>query len=572
MTPELRPNPIPALDRLRRRPVSRRSLLKGALTAGGVAASGGVLTSLLAACGGGSDTPAAASTAVPGQAGTPTTGGAAETSTAGAGEPQRGGTLTWAYTSPVMKLDPVWTQALVDGTVLNQICEALARATRDGTGVEPALAETWDVSEDGLTYTYHLRQGVKFHNGKDLTSADVVASLQRNKAMGSYMWQLQEAESIEAVDDATVRITLSNKVASFPARLAVLSNAIFPSEEIEQIGDQEFTNPIGTGPFKLREWVRNDHLTLDKNPDYWDMAPDGQPMPYLDQVVVRLVPEVTTQVLQVQAGQINGGSVPYSQVESLKNDSQGQLVTFPQQQIYFMVLQVTRPPFDDVKVRQAMSLALDRQVMVQQVTAGTATVANSFFPAGTFGWDPDLELPTDLDRAKQLMAESKYPDGHEGALLQFPSGSKVGNDNAVLAQQMWQQIGLNFTIQEVESSTLGANWYDSNFEAISGYQWTNGMADPEQLVQFFFVTPRMNTGWEPEQAWVDVVEQASQEMDPAAREDLLQQTQEIYNREIGGTISLYYTHWVGYLSTNVQNYYHSPLGNPYWKETWLATS
>jgi peptide/nickel transport system substrate-binding protein len=370
-----------------------------------------------------------------------------------------------------------------------------------------------------------------------------------------------------------VQIVLSSKVASFLARMAVPANGVFPAGEIQKIGKNEFTQPICTGPFKVKEWVRNDHLTLEKNPDYWDMAPDGKPYPYVDELTIKQIAEVNTEVLQVQAGQVHGMDRPaYSQIASLKSGSKGQLLVYPQQQVYFMVIQLAKPPFDDVKVRQAMSLALDRKVFVDRVTSGLAVVANSFFPKGTFGWDPDLTLPYDLDKAKQLMASSKYPNGQKGIKLQYSSGDTLGHDNAVIAQQMWGQIGLEFTIEEVDASTLAGNWYKSDYESISGYQWTNGMADPEQLVEFFFVTPRMNSGYVPAQDAVDMVNKAQQELDPEKRKQYFFQLQQIYNQDVGGTIDLYFTPLASFVGNNVQNFYRSPLGFPYFRETWLGNA
>ena len=571
--------------------LSRRRFVKRASVVGGFTLFGGAVSTLLAACGsskstpttaaagttasGGSTATSSSSSPAAGSSGSPaatssTSTSTSSSSTAPAGNVVRGGTLTWAYTSSPQKLDPIWSQALVDETVMVPMIEAMARANRDGSGVEPAIAQKWDVSDDGLTYTFNLRQGVKFHDGSAVTADDVVASLNRNKSMGSYMWQLSDAKSIDKVDDATVKIVLGVKIASFLARMAVPANGIFPASEIQKIGKNEFTQPIGTGPFKYKEWVRNDHFTMDKNPDYWDMAPDGKPYPYVDEIVIKQVAEITTQVLQVQAGQIDGGSAPYSQVASLQNNNKGKLVMSPQQQVYFMVVQTTKPPFDDINVRQAMSLALDRKAMVDRATAGTAVVANSFFPKGTLDWDPDLTLPYDVQKAKDLISKSKYPQGHKGAKLQYPSGAQIGNDNAVLAQQMWQQIGIDLTIEEVESSTLGNNWYNSDFESISGYQWTNGMADPDQLVQFFFITPRMNSGYQPSQQAQDLVNQASQELDPEKRKQIYYQLQQIYANDVGGTIDLYYTANVAYIGNNIQGYYRSPLGFPYWWEFWRS--
>lgn len=536
--------------------LSRRELLRRVGALGGLAMFGGALSSFLASCGG--------------AAGTPTKAGGAAASGAPAANVRRGGSLSWAYTLIPTKLDPVWSGSRTDQLVLAQVIEGLVRNSRESK-IEPALAEKWDIAADGLTYTFHLRAGVKFHNGKAVTADDVVASLKRSQAMGTSKWTLAEATGIDKVDDTTVKITLKTKVASFLPRMAINNNAIFPKEEIDKVGQNEFTQPIGTGPFVVKEWVRNDHLTLDKNPNYWEMAPDGKPYPYLDQLVFKQVGESATQVLQVQAGSLHGSEgIPWSQIPTLEKDARGQLLTFPQQQVYFMVVQTTKPPFDDVKVRQAMSLALDRKVFVDRATAGKAEVANSFFPKSAQSWNANAKLPYDLAKAKELIAQSKYPNGHTGAKLQLTSGGQIGRDNAVIAKDMWDQIGIHLTIEEIDGSTLSDSWYKQSFEAISGYQWTNGMLDPEQHVQFFFVDPRMNTGWQPSQHATDLVNSASQELDADKRSKMYYELQDIYNEEVGGTISLYYTPSINYLGPDVKDFFRSPLGVPFYKHTWLA--
>lgn len=566
--------------------MSRRQLLGRLGGLGGVAVFGGSFATLLAACGGDEDSidgSDSTTTAQDGTSPTPTTaeGGSQTTPaeqtetipsdpTQTAGDVQRGGTLTWAFTQIPTKLDPVWTQARTDSIILSNVVEPLVRPSRDATEVEPAVAESWEASDDGLTFTFTVRSGLTFHNGNPVTAGDVISSLDRARTMGVHKWSLEQVESIKEIDDSTIEITLNSKVAGFPARIAMISNAIFPSAEIEAIGEDEFSNPVGTGPFKVSEWVPNDHLTLDKNEDCWEIGVDGEPLPYLDQVQIIEVAEDATKVLQIQSGSLHGTEgIPFSQVSELENNPAGQLLFFPNQQVFFMVIQLTRPPFDDIKVRQAMSLALDRDVFVDRATGGTAEVANSFMPKSGLCWNPDSTLPYDVERAKQLIAESTYPDGHKGAKLQVPSGNTLGRDNAVIAQQMWSEIGIDLTIEEVEGSTLGSNWYESNFEAISGYQWTNGMMDPEQLVRFFFIDPKMNTGYEPSQEAVDLVEAATVELDPDARCALYHQLQDIYNEDVGGTISLYYTPSVNYLTPEVKDFFRTPLGIPKYQETWL---
>ena len=491
-------------------------------------------------------------------------GGASEVAAAAV---RRGGTLSWAYTTIPLRMDPLWTQARTDATTLTNICQGLVRANATATAVEPALAERWTVSQNGLTYTFSLRQGARFHNGKPVTADDVVASLTRSQQLGVYKWSLADVKNIVKLNDATVALVLNAPVASIMARLAMISNAIFPKEEVDATGQQEFKKPIGTGPFMVREWVPNDHLALDANPHYWEMAPDGKPYPYLDGVVIRQVPEDTTKVLQIQAGDLNGAeAIPFSQVPALRRDPRGQLLTFPQQQVYFMVIQLAHPPFDDIKVRQAMSLSLDRSVFVDRATSGVAVPANSLMPKSGLYWNPRAALPFDLNKAKQLMKESKYPNGGSSVTIQLPSGSQIGRDNAVLAQQMWGEIGLKVQIQEVDGSALSAAWYKSSYDAISGYQWTNGMMDPDQLVQFFFIDPRMNSGYQPSASAVQLVKSAAEELDPKKRAQMYDQIQTIYNADVGGTISLYYTPSVNYLTPTVQGFMRTPLGVPlYWR-------
>ena len=336
------------------------------------------------------------------------------------GGPRRGGTLTWVRKDILERGDPVWTEAAVDSEILSHIVEGLTRPNPVTAEIEPCLAEDWDLSEDGTVFTFHLRPNVKFHNGKALTADDVIASLERARTTGVHQWTLENVTEMKAVDGATVEITLNEALAAFPARLAMISNTIFPKEEIDKVGDGEIEMAIGTGPFMLTEWVRADHVTMGRNPDYWEMGEDGQPLPYLDAVIDRQISEDATRVLQVQAGTAQGTEeIPYSMIASLVTDPRGVLKEYSVQQLYFLVINLVKPPFDDLKFRQALDLALDRQVFVDRATAGRTTPANSFLTDLDLCWNPDAKLPYDLEKAKQLVKESKYPDGYSGVKMEI---------------------------------------------------------------------------------------------------------------------------------------------------------
>jgi len=485
-------------------------------------------------------------------------------------EVKRGGTLTWVYTTIPLRLDPIWSQARTDQLVIAQVIEGLVRNSRDSK-IEAAVADKWTISDDGLTYTFHLRPGVKFHNGNAVTPEDVIASLGRAQKMGLYKWMLAEVTSFDKVDDSTVKLTLNTKVASFLARLAYNSNGVFPKADIDKIGMNEQTKPIGTGPFIVQDWVANDHLTLIKNPGYWEMGADMKPLPYLDTLTFKQVPESATQVLQVQAGAVDGSEgIPWSQIPSLEKDSRAQLLTFPQQQIYFFEMRMDRPPFDDVKVRQAMSLALDRKVFVDRATAGKATIGNTFFAKDELYYNPNATLPYDLAKAKQLIAQSKYPMGFTGSKINVPSGSQLGRDIAAIGKDMWDQIGIHTTIEEIDGSVLSANSLKGNFDMIAGYQWTNGILDPEQHVVFMCVDPKINSNWIPDQHTTDLATGASHELDTDKRRQMYYELQNIYNDQVGGTTTLMYTPSVNYIGSNVKGFYRSPLGMPFYRYVWLS--
>ncbi len=581
-------DPSPAL--------SRRRFLHSLAAVGGATA----LASVLAACGGAEEatnTPAggsAARTSAPAPtaaagapAVSPAAGGSAAPAvmSAPAGMPavtaaipplgtaaevKRGGTLTWVYTTIPLRLDPVWSQARTDQLVIAQMIEGLVRNSRDSK-IEAAVADKWTVSDDGLTYTFHIRSGIKFHNGMPVTPEDVIASLGRAQKMGLYKWMLAEVTSMDKVDDATVKLTLNTKVASFLARLAFNSNGIFPKADIDKTGMNEQTKPIGTGPFMVQEWVVNDHLTINKSPGYWEMGADMKPLPYLDTLTFKQVPESATQVLQVQAGAVDGSEgIPWSQIPTLEKDTRAQLLTFPQQQIYFFEMRLDRPPFDDVKIRQAMSIALDRKVFVDRATAGKATIGNTFFAPDELYYSPNATLPYDVNKAKQLIAQSKYPMGFTGAKINVPSGSQLGRDIAAIGKDMWDQIGIHTTIEEVDGSTLSANSLKGNFDIIAGYQWTNGILDPEQHVVFMCVDPKINSNWMPDQHATDLATGASHELNADKRRQMYYELQDIYNDQVGGTTTLMYTPSVNYIGSSVKGFYRSPLGMPFYRYVWLS--
>lgn len=485
---------------------------------------------------------------------------------------KRGGTLNWARGAIPENLDLAWTESNADVWVLVNVFEPLVRVNKDGTEIVPALAESWELSDDGLQYTFHLRSGLKFQDGSDVTVEDVVFSLIRARDDGLWNWSLANAKEIEAVDEDSLTITLAEESAEFLAGLALFSNGIFPKDAFEAAGSAEefFQNVhIGTGPFMIDDWVVGEYMVLKKNPYYWEMGEDGEPLPYLDEVRMTQVPEDSTRVLQVQSGELDAtDAVPFSQVEQLQGDSVADLTLWPSTQTYYIFLNHRMPPFDDVKVRQALSLATDRQALLDAVLYGNGQIASSFMPMAGPCWNPNGEgYAYDVEKAKELVAESSYADGYAGASIDVPSGRVIGRDQATILQAMWGEIGIDVEVNELEGGLVSEKFRSDTFEAISGYQWTNDVIDPAQQVAWMVVDPAIHSGWSNERA-TELVLAAAVEQDPEARCEMYYEIQDIFDEEVVA-MPLYHTPFTTFINKDVKGFYQIPLGWLVLKETWI---
>jgi peptide/nickel transport system substrate-binding protein len=490
---------------------------------------------------------------------------------AAGGAVKRGGVLKWARQALPISLDPVWTDSNYDIWLFPNMYEGLVRVDKTGTSIEPSLATSWDISQDQLTYTFHLRPGVKFHDGSELKASDVVWSLDRARdpEAGIWNWTLENVDKVEAVDDATVAITLKVPAANFLNMLTMFNSSILPGELVDAQGkDAFFKAPIGTGPFKMAEYVVGDHLTFVKNPDYWEPGEDGQPLPYLDEVHLVQVPEASTRVLQVQSGDVDGtDQLPFSMINQLKSDTSVNVQLFRALASQFGWLNHRKPPLDDVNVRLALNYAIDRQALIDTVLFGNGEVATSFRAKGSTCWDSSLPgFPYDLEKAKQLMAESNYPDGFQGLLVTVASGDAMTRDIATVLKEMWAQIGIDVTIQEMETGS----WYDEYDEEQFMVQiggWTDDTIDPIQETEYMAVDPAGRTGWTNDRV-IELAKAAATELDQSKRCEMYDEIQKIYNDE-AVEVLLFNTSYTVLTRPAVSGFTQSPLGWLIWRTTWL---
>ena len=337
-------------------------------------------------------------------------------------------------------LDPHKTVKAGTREVMFNVFEGLMKPTPNGD-LTPAIAESYEVSEDRMTYTFHLREGVQFHNGETVTAEDVVYSIQRCAAATETGIVQVEAfsviQSIETPDDKTVAITISEPSNEF---ISYMTTAILPADY-----DKQDTAPVGTGPFKFVSRTAQDSVVLEKFNEYW-----GTPA-QLDKVTLKIMENADSLMMSLQSGAIDLcahlTSTQVAQLEKDFNVAEGTMNL-----VQAMYLNNAVAPFDDVRVRQALCYAVDKQEIIDLAFDGYGSpIGSSMYPAFGKYFDDSLTnyYTKDVEKAKALLAEAGYPDGFDMTIT-VPSNYKPHMDTAEVLVQQLAQIGVNATIEPIE--------------------------------------------------------------------------------------------------------------------------
>jgi peptide/nickel transport system substrate-binding protein/oligopeptide transport system substrate-binding protein len=316
-------------------------------------------------------------------------------------------------------LDPAQATDVPSGRAVAYLFDGLTRFTPGGQ-VEPALATSWDVSPDGLRYTFHLRTDVRFHDGRPLRAGHVARSFRRvldPATKAGTVWPLYPIRGARAIadgtgtilgvdtpDDSTVVITLDAPFAIFPKLLAMPVASVVP----DSTGPDFSEHPIGSGPWRLVEWKHDDYLKFARNPEYFGGAPS------IDTLIARIIPEPSTAVAEFESGTVDILYVPEDQTRAWeKTDAQkATMVSAPALRLWYMGVNVTRGPLTDVRVRQAIAHALDVPTLLAQLLAGRGTVAAGVIPPTLEGFDASrAPFAYDTLAARRLMAAAGYANG-----------------------------------------------------------------------------------------------------------------------------------------------------------------
>jgi peptide/nickel transport system substrate-binding protein len=451
---------------------------------------------------------------------TPTGGGSVE--------PQRGGNLTFAISSYPQDMNPYsFTVDNISIAVFGSWWEYLVRPSADGSTFEPRLAESYIVSPDQKTYTFKLRSGVMFSDGSPLTTDDVVTSLHHafTEKESQIAFIGPNVKSITAPDAQTVTVQLKKPWPYLLSDLSGFNAAILPWKLIDQEGYDTFLkHPIGTGPFALESTSPGSSIKVVRNTNYWDPG-----KPYLDSITFNVVPSDTARVTAVQGGQADlAENPPLNQLSSLQGNSQVRVYNFPSALVELIPLNVRNAPLDNVKLRQAISLAIDRETIVKTGLFGFATPATTFIvgPAKETLQNPNLDLyPFDLQRAEQLVKESGIPTPIK---IDFGVSEGAAQDAiAAVMQQDLQKIGIDLNVIH-RDFVSNENALDSgNFQANTTF-WGDFIGDPSEQPLFWidpaYCCDAYFTGYDNPQATA-LANQAVAETDPSKAQALFDDVQ-----------------------------------------------
>ncbi len=398
--------------------------------------------------------------------------------------PKKGGILTVARPADANLWDPKDTNDNNSLWAQNQIFATLIQNSPDGKELRGWLAESWENNEDATEFTFKLRDNAKFCDDTPIKASDVKFSLDRAmEEDSSVSWQFPSSPKVEAVDDRTVKITLEKPNVAFPNYLTLWGASVLSEAYANSVSKEELSEkPLGSGPFCLAEWKKGELIVLKPNPGYWDST-----QPYLDEVHLKVVQDDNARVLQAQSGEVDIAlDVPYSQIDALANTPEMQVNVVNLYGTAAIVLnQRLLPEFTDKMVRQAMSMAIDRQALVSAVLFGKGEVAKSpFYGPDILFWTGDFETKFDLEGAKKLMAESSAPDGFAVEMI-IPSGDTLASQTAVILKDQLAQLKIDITITPVESGTWWEMWSGGQSQMLYKLG-TNDVIDPAENLPFDF--------------------------------------------------------------------------------------
>jgi ABC-type transport system substrate-binding protein len=473
---------------------------------------------------------------------------------------KEGGTLIFGRGGDSVGLDPAYETDGNSFMICDNVYEALVFYQDESTALEPGLAESWEIAPDGLTYTFHLRKGVMFHDGTPFNADAVVFSIgrmmkERKLKFFSNDWEVpaQErppeywvsmemddtVESIEAVDDYTVVFKLKRVEAPFLANMGMDFADIISPTAFTNNPKEFLRNPVGTGPFKFVEWIKDDKIVLEKNENYWDKSGG----PYLDKLVFRTIPENSVRFLELKGGNIHICQFPNpADIPLARQDPNLKLVSQPGMNIGYLSFNHTKKLWQNIHMRRAIAYAINRQAIVDNIYQGMGQVAKNPIPPTMWGYNDEIEdFPYDPEMAKLELVEAGYPEAKDLPEITLwsmpvprpynPEGLKVG----VAMLSDLAKVGIRARIVSYDWGTYLKRQREQP-EDMDLFQlgWTGDNGDPDNFLAVLFdglASPAIRTQWKNEE-YHRLISAGKQTIDQEKRAEIYKQALQVFHDEV----------------------------------------
>jgi glutathione transport system substrate-binding protein len=369
-------------------------------------------------------------------------------SESGAAPSKNGNNPVIAVNANFITLDPHNTSDTLSITGARTMYEGLM-GFDDNMQVVPVLAESYEISEDGLVYTFKLKQNIKFHDGTDFNSEAVKVNIERildEKNNLRFRKSFAKVSKIETPDASTVIFTLSEPYNAFLNKLAM--GLMISPAALTEFGTEISKHPAGTGPFKFKEWVEGDRLVVEKNPDYWQ-----QGLPKVDSVTFKPVPENGSRIAMLKTGEADFiYPMPTEQVAEVEGDGNIVVDKIDSTIVRYITLNTMKKPYDDLKVRQAINYAIDKDAYLKVVKSGLGAKLDSTMSSKTQFYSQQPAYDYDVEKAKQLLAEAGYPDGFDAEIWGENDSESVKGMQFI--KQQLELVGIKLEVKSMEGATL----------------------------------------------------------------------------------------------------------------------
>ncbi|MFC4799011.1 ABC transporter substrate-binding protein [Neobacillus sp. GCM10023253] len=475
-------------------------------------------------------------------------------------EPKKGGSIVVAYDSDISNYDPILGNSGNDHALLYPVYDTLVNYNAN-LEPKPGLAKSWDTPDD-KTIVLHLQENVLFHDGTKFNADAVKFNIERVTSKDSKVSDLSNVESVEVVDEYTVKLHLKQPDSSIILALSDRSGMMVSPAAVQKFGADYAQNPIGTGPYKMVKWVRNGEIQFEANKDYWQKG-----LPYLDKITAKIMPDENTRLNALKSGQIQfywNVSPDNSQV--LKNDKNIVLDTKMKVAFYNIYLNTKMAPFDKKEVRQALEYAIDRESLVKALTFGEGEAAYQTFPKDYWAASPDAKIAYDPKKAKELLKQA----GLDSVTFDMfvPTNTFYTRLGEAIKGQV-KDAGFNINIQPMELTKGVALYFNEKQIAANLTAWT-GRPDPQQTVNLFLSQKGFyNVGAESSPEKEELILKAASSYDQKERAKLYAEINKISILDEAMQVPILFQPSTAAMSTKVKGFEGTLLGKPKFSTLWL---